>query len=117
MLVVIRGAGDLASGIALRLLRSGIRVVMTDLERPLAIRRSVAFCEANRLGEITIETLVVSSLCRSQNPQVRGVFSRAPSWNWGPRRGAALSQAVSRERTRSVGNGLSPVQAADCGGA
>lgn len=55
MLVVIRGAGDLASGIALRLLRSGIRVVMTDLERPLAIRRSVAFCEANRLGEITIE--------------------------------------------------------------
>lgn len=55
MLVVIRGAGDLASGIALRLLRSGVRVVMTDLAKPLAIRRSVAFCEANRLGEITIE--------------------------------------------------------------
>ncbi|MDO4178426.1 MAG: selenium-dependent molybdenum cofactor biosynthesis protein YqeB [Phascolarctobacterium sp.] len=55
MLVVIRGAGDLASGIALRLVRSGIKVVMTDLEKPLAIRRSVAFCEANRLGEITIE--------------------------------------------------------------
>lgn len=55
MLVVIRGAGDLASGIALRLLRSGIKVVMTDLAKPLAIRRSVAFCEANRLGEITVE--------------------------------------------------------------
>ena len=55
MLVVIRGAGDLASGIALRLLRSGVRVVMADLAQPLAIRRSVAFCEANRLGEITIE--------------------------------------------------------------
>lgn len=55
MLVVIKGAGDLASGIALRLLRSGISVVMTDLPAPLAIRRSVAFCEAIRLGETTVE--------------------------------------------------------------
>ena len=39
MLVVIRGAGDLASGIALRLWRSRIRVVMTDVERPTAIRQ------------------------------------------------------------------------------
>lgn len=57
MLVLIRGAGDLASGIALRLVRSGIKVVMTDLAKPLAIRRSVAFCEANRLSEITIENV------------------------------------------------------------
>ena len=55
MLVVIRGAGDLASGIALRLLRSGLQVVMTDLPKPLAIRRSVAFCEAIRLGQVTVE--------------------------------------------------------------
>jgi len=55
MLVLIRGAGDLATGIALRLIRSGLKVVMTDLPKPLAIRRSVAFCEANRLGEITVE--------------------------------------------------------------
>ena len=55
MLVVIRGAGDLASGIALRLIRSGISVVMTDLAAPLAIRRSVAFCEAIRTGAATVE--------------------------------------------------------------
>ena len=55
MLVVIRGAGDLASGIALRLIRSGISVVMTDLAAPLAIRRSVAFCEAIRTGSATVE--------------------------------------------------------------
>ena len=55
MLTIIRGAGDLASGIALRLYRSGFSVVMTDLERPLAIRRSVAFCEAIRLGSVTVE--------------------------------------------------------------
>lgn len=55
MIVVIRGAGDLATGIAIRLVRSKIKVIMTDLAKPLAIRRSVAFCEANRLGEITVE--------------------------------------------------------------
>ena len=43
MLVVIRGAGDLASGIALRLYRAGARIVMLDVEVPTAVRRSVAF--------------------------------------------------------------------------
>ena len=51
MLVLIRGAGDLASGIALRLFRSGISVVMTDLPSPTAIRRTVAFSEAIVHGE------------------------------------------------------------------
>ena len=55
MLVLIRGAGDLASGIALRLRRSGIRVVMTDIAAPTAIRRTVAFSEAIRLGRCTVE--------------------------------------------------------------
>lgn len=58
MLVGIRGAGDLASGIALRLMRSGIQVVMTDLERPLAIRRTVSFSEAIPLGETEVEGII-----------------------------------------------------------
>ncbi len=49
MLVLIRGAGDIASGIAVRLKRSGFDVIMTDIKEPLAIRRTVAFCEAVRL--------------------------------------------------------------------
>ena len=55
MLTLIRGAGDLATGIALRLRRSGIKVVMTDLARPTAIRRTVAFSEAIVHGETTVE--------------------------------------------------------------
>jgi len=55
MLTLIRGAGDLASGIALRLHRSGMQVVMTDLPKPLAIRRTVAFSEAIVHGETTVE--------------------------------------------------------------
>ena len=55
MLVLIRGAGDLATGIALRLYRAGMQVVMTDLPKPTAIRRTVAFSQAIVLGETTVE--------------------------------------------------------------
>ena len=57
MLVVIRGAGDLATGIALRLRRAHIRVVMTDIERPTAIRRTVCFSQAIVHGETTVEDI------------------------------------------------------------
>ena len=55
MLVLIRGAGDIATGIALRLYRTGIQVVMTDLPAPTAIRRTVCFSQAIILGEMTVE--------------------------------------------------------------
>jgi len=45
-LVVIRGAGDLASGIALRLHRAGFPVIHTEIEQPLAVRRTVSFAQA-----------------------------------------------------------------------
>jgi xanthine dehydrogenase accessory factor len=52
---LILGAGDLASGVALRLRRVGLQVVMTELPQPLAIRRTVSFCEAAFNGECTVE--------------------------------------------------------------
>ena len=55
MLVIIKGAGDIASGIALRLWRTGINVVMTELPQPSSIRRTVCFSEAARLGETQVE--------------------------------------------------------------
>jgi len=55
MLVLLRGGGDLASGVALRLIRAGLRVVVTELPQPLAVRRSVAFAEAIYAGEVTVE--------------------------------------------------------------
>ena len=55
MLVVIRGAGDIATGVALRLWRAGIQVAMTDLEKPTAIRRTVAFSQAIVHGETVVE--------------------------------------------------------------
>ena len=57
MLILIRGGGDLATGVALRLIRSGLRVVVSELPQPLAVRRTVAFAEAIYAGEITIEDI------------------------------------------------------------
>ena len=55
LLVLIRGAGDLASGIALRLWHAGFRVVMTEIPRPTTIRRTVAFSQAVIAGACRVE--------------------------------------------------------------
>lgn len=57
MVVLIRGAGDLATGIALRLYWSGLRVVMTELEKPTAIRRTVCFSQAIVHGSCRVENV------------------------------------------------------------
>jgi xanthine dehydrogenase accessory factor len=55
--VCIRGGGDLASGVAARLVRAGFPVMVLELPEPLVIRRAVAFAEAVYAGEVTIEDL------------------------------------------------------------
>ena len=55
MTILIRGAGDLATGIALRLYRAGLRVIMTETAYPTTVRRTVAFSEAVRNGETQVE--------------------------------------------------------------
>ena len=57
MLVLIKGAGDLATGVAVRLKRAGMDIVMTDLVKPSAIRRSVAFSEAMYHGTAKVESI------------------------------------------------------------
>jgi xanthine dehydrogenase accessory factor len=56
-LVLVRGAGDLATGVILRLVRSGFRVVALEAAAPTAIRRTVAFSEAVYEGEALVEGL------------------------------------------------------------
>lgn len=54
-LILVRGGGDLASGVALRLFRAGIKVAITELAQPLAVRRAVSFAEAVYEGQHTVE--------------------------------------------------------------
>jgi xanthine dehydrogenase accessory factor len=53
--VVVRGGGDLASGVVLRLARAGIRTVVTELAQPVAVRRLVCFAQAVYSAAIEIE--------------------------------------------------------------
>jgi xanthine dehydrogenase accessory factor len=53
--VLIRGGGDLATGVALRLHRAGIRVLIAELPQPLAVRRAVSFAEAVYEGVWEVE--------------------------------------------------------------
>jgi hypothetical protein len=58
LLVLFRGGGDLASGVALRLRRSGFKVIISELAQPLAVRRSVSFAEAVYSGSTIVEGCV-----------------------------------------------------------
>ncbi|MCD6294811.1 MAG: EF2563 family selenium-dependent molybdenum hydroxylase system protein, partial [Deltaproteobacteria bacterium] len=55
--IVIKGAGDLATGVAARLWRSGFPVMMTEIEQPLTVRRSVSLSDAVYEGETTVEDM------------------------------------------------------------
>ncbi|MHB1044994.1 MAG: selenium-dependent molybdenum cofactor biosynthesis protein YqeB [Thermoanaerobaculia bacterium] len=68
-LVVVRGAGDLATGCIVRLVRSGFRVVALELPRPSAIRRAVSLSEAVFDGVSEVEG-------------VRAVRHEAPPATW-----------------------------------
>ena len=53
--VVIRGGGDLGTGVAHRLFRSGFDVMVLEIEHPLVIRRKVAFAQALYDGHTVVE--------------------------------------------------------------
>lgn len=54
-LVIVRGAGDIASGIIHRLSRAGFKVLALEIDKPLSIRRKVSFSEAIYKGEVEVE--------------------------------------------------------------
>jgi xanthine dehydrogenase accessory factor len=76
--ILLRGGGDLATGVAARLHRTGFQVVVCEIEQPLAVRRLVALAEAVYAGQVQIEDLpavkvanagaVVEAWAKSQIP-------------------------------------------------
>jgi len=57
ILVLIKGGGDLGTGVAYRLRRAGMQVVVTELAQPTVIRRAVSLAEAVYEGEVVVEGL------------------------------------------------------------
>lgn len=67
MFVMIRGAGDIATGIALRLYRAGLKIAMTEISAPTAIRRTVCFSQAVLYGEYTVEDITAEKAAVSDD--------------------------------------------------
>ena len=55
MRILIRGAGDLATGIAYRLYKCGFEIIMTETKVPLTVRRTIAFSRAVYEGNAEVE--------------------------------------------------------------
>ncbi len=56
--ILIRGGGEMATGVAHRLARAHFKVCMTEIPQPLAVRREVSFSEAIYDGEKEVEGII-----------------------------------------------------------
>lgn len=73
-LAVVKGAGDLATGVAYRLHRVGFHVLMTEVAQPTVIRRTVAFAEAVYEGRSQVDG--VEALLVDGPSAIRTAFER-----------------------------------------
>ncbi|MDE7064349.1 MAG: EF2563 family selenium-dependent molybdenum hydroxylase system protein [Desulfovibrionaceae bacterium] len=75
--ILIRGAGDLATGVAARLWRSGLRrILMLETPAPMAVRRAVAFSEAVYEGRATVEGITAERVSSASPTALESV------WEW-----------------------------------
>ncbi|MBW1972301.1 MAG: EF2563 family selenium-dependent molybdenum hydroxylase system protein [Deltaproteobacteria bacterium] len=72
--VLIRGAGEIASGVAHRLHMARIKVAMTEIEHPIAVRREVSFCEAILDGQKEVEG--VKGVKVSSIDEIKGAWDK-----------------------------------------
>ena len=69
-LIIVRGAGDLASGVLAAIHISGFRVLALETANPSAIRRTVTFSEAVRLGHCVIEGIEARLIAKEQAARI-----------------------------------------------
>ena len=66
-LVIVRGAGDLATGTIIKLWRAGYDVLALEIGKPTQIRRSVSFAEAVYCGEMTVDGVRAVRIGRAED--------------------------------------------------
>lgn len=70
--VLVRGAGDLATGVIAKLHESGFKVVAVEIAQPTVIRRTVSFAQAVFDGETTVEGI---RAVRAEWPEVESIWA------------------------------------------
>jgi xanthine dehydrogenase accessory factor len=76
--ILIKGAGEMATGVAHRLFRSGFRLCLTEITEPLAVRREVSFCEAVFEGEKEVEGIKAKLIRGEEAIQTAWAEGRVP---------------------------------------
>lgn len=71
-IVILRGGGDIATGIAHRLHRSGFKVLILDIEKPTMVRRTVSFATAIFEGQYTVDG--VKAVCVNNVNEINKVW-------------------------------------------
>jgi len=80
ILILVKGAGDLATGVIHRLHRVGMKVAATELPQPLAIRRAVAFASAVYEGVWTVEGVVARCVSDERAMEHALAAGEVPVW-------------------------------------
>lgn len=76
--ILVRGAGDLATGTILKLHGSGLRVLVTECEAPSAIRRQAALCEAAYDGAAVVEGVTARRIAHAEDAEAAWAAGEIP---------------------------------------
>lgn len=71
MIILIKGAGDLATGVAHRLKKCGFNIVMTEISEPTTVRRTVAFSQAVYDKEVEVEG--IKAILANKKDDINGI--------------------------------------------
>ena len=117
--VIVRGGGDLASGVIHRLYRCGYRVLILECEKPSAIRRRVAFCEAVYDGEAAVEGVICRRLdslsecktvwCKKEIPLIVDPLGKCIDEMAAQGKVSALVDAILAKRNLGTTKDMAPV--------
>ncbi|MBM7623344.1 selenium-dependent molybdenum cofactor biosynthesis protein YqeB [Sporohalobacter salinus] len=72
--VIVRGGGDLATGVIYTLYQTGFKVIGTEISEPLVVRRTVSFAEAIYEGKFTVEEVTANRV--DDFTEIKQVLSR-----------------------------------------
>lgn len=76
--VIVRGGGDLATGAVARLHRAGFPVIVTEIDPPLAVRRTVAVASAVTADEVRVEDLLARRVARTDEARALALSGIVP---------------------------------------
>src|SRR4030042_5401767 len=75
LVILIRGAGEMASGVAHRLHQSHFKICMIEIPHPLAVRREVTFSEAIFEGEKEVEGVRAKLISKTE--EIESVWKKS----------------------------------------